>query len=105
LICVIFLLFSEVLMEPLALLNHAINFFAPAAWLACLMPLLGRFLVKNGRSAHTFIKLSAIQLVVCSGALVAGLLVFGHDGKMLTYLATVAVSASAQWALLKGWQG
>ena len=36
--------------------------------------------------------------------LVAGLVVLGRDGKMLTYAALVLACASCQWLLLRGWR-
>ena len=91
-------------MGPLALLNHAINFVAPAAWLALLVPLLSIFVIRKRAVAHTFKAQVAINFVVCLVALVLGLALFGRDGKMLTYLALVLVSATSQWILLKGWR-
>mgnify|MGYP001598766077 CR=1 FL=1 len=89
-------------MGPLALLNHAINFAAPALWLALLLPVLGRFLMKKSRSAHTLPALIAINFIVCTVTLLGGLVLFGQDGKMLTYFSLVAASASCQWFMQKG---
>jgi hypothetical protein len=36
--------------------------------------------------------------------LVIGLLVFGRDGKMLTYLSMVLCCATVQWAMFKAWR-
>ena len=91
-------------MGPLALLNHAINFVAPAAWLALLVPLLSIFVIRKRAVAHNFKAQVAINFVACLVALVLGLALFGRDGKMLTYLALVLVSATSQWILLKGWR-
>lgn len=89
-------------MGPLALLNHAINFAAPALWLALLLPVLGRFLMKKSRPAHTLPALIAINFIVCTVTLLGGLVLFGQDGKMLTYLGLVAASASCQWLMHRG---
>ena len=83
----------------LATINHAINFVAPALWLALLMPILARFIIKNRAPAHTLPGLIALHLIVGTVVLVAGLVVFGRDGKMLTYLALVLAVASNQWFL------
>ena len=91
-------------MGPLALLNHAINFAAPAVWLALLMPLLARLFMKKRPVACTFVMQAAIHFVVGVMVLLIGLALFGRDGKMLTYLALVLVSATSQWVLLKGWR-
>ena len=91
-------------MGTLALLNHAINFLAPAIWLALLLPLLARVLMKKRPLAHTLYAQAAINFVVCSMALTTGLMVFGRDGKMLTYLAMVLFGANCQWWLQRGWK-
>lgn len=88
----------------LALLNHAINFLAPAAWLALLVPVLSRLFMKNRLVAHTFAAQAAIHFAVGVVALLIGLALFGRDGKMLTYLALVVLIATSQWAMLKGWR-
>jgi len=86
-------------MGPLALLNHAINFLAPALWLALLMPLLVRIIMKNSTVAHTLLAQAAINFVGGCGVLIAGLVLFGRDGKMLTYLGLVVMAATTQWWL------
>ncbi len=83
----------------LAAINHAINFLAPALWLAVLMPFLARFILRNRSSAHTLSGLVALNFIVGCIMLLAGLVVFGRDGKMLTYLALVLGVASSQWFL------
>jgi hypothetical protein len=92
-------------MEPVALLNHGLNFVAPALWMALLMPVCCRIVLRNWRSSHVFTSQVAINFIVSAAALIVGLLIFGHDGKMLTYLAMVVLSASTQWFLVKGWRG
>jgi hypothetical protein len=37
-------------------------------------------------------------------ALLAGLVIFGVDGKTLSYAALVLVCASCQWGLSRGWK-
>ncbi len=89
-------------MGILALLNHAINFAAPALWLALLVPLLSRIFMKNRAVAHTLSAQVAIHFGVGLLVLLLGLALFGRDGKMLTYLAVVIAIASIQWVMLKG---
>jgi hypothetical protein len=86
----------------LALLNHVINFVAPALWLALLMPLLSRIFMKNRPVAYAMYRQSAIHFVVGVAALLLGLVLFGRDGKMLTYLAVVLSIATSQWLMFKG---
>lgn len=92
-------------MEPLALFNHLVNFVAPALWLALLLPFFGSFLVKKRPLALAYQAQAAIHFVVLVLALLIGLLLFGRDGKMLTYLALVLLGTTSQWVMLKGWQG
>ena len=86
-------------MGLLALLNHAINFMAPALWLALLMPLLSRILIRKRPVALTLLAQVAVLFVAGCGLLTAGLVLFGRDGKMLTYLAMVLGIATTQWWL------
>jgi hypothetical protein len=37
--------------------------------------------------------------------LLAGLVIFEHDGKMATYAAMVLACASSQWIAAKAWRG
>ena len=89
-------------MGLLALLNQAVNFAAPAFWLALLLPWLDRFLTGKRASALSrpaqFVRIFAAGLVV----LALGLVLWGQDGKMLTYLALVATAATGQWFMRKG---
>jgi len=89
-------------MGALALLNHAINFLAPALWLALLVPLLARVFMKKRPVALTLSAQIAINFVIGCGVLIAGLLLFGRDGKMLTYLGLVVMAATTQWWLQRG---
>lgn len=85
-----------------ALLNHAINFVAPALWLALLMPLLSRYFMKKRPLALTYTRQVAIHFAVGVAALLIGLALFGRDGKMLTYLAVVLLIATSQWVMQHG---
>ena len=86
-------------MGILAAVNHAINFFAPVIWLALLLPLCARFFLKKKAAVRTITSQVALHLIVGGVVLLVGMLVFGRDGKMLTYLALVLVAASTQWWL------
>lgn len=90
------------------LTNHLLNFMAPAALLAVLLVLLSRlffgFLKPKRPVVHAWWAQAAIVFVANMAVLTAGLLIFGHDGKMLTYAALVLGAAVCQWVLLRGWQ-
>ncbi|MGH6625622.1 MAG: hypothetical protein ACRECD_03590, partial [Burkholderiaceae bacterium] len=46
----------------------------------------------------------AINFVAGCAVLLAGLWWLGRDGKMSTYAVLVAVCATSQWLLLRGWK-
>lgn len=91
-------------MGPLDLLNHLINFMAPAAWLALGVPLLARLFIKNRAAAPVWYAQAAINFAVSLLVLVVGLLLFGRDAKMLTYTTMALLCATSQWFMLRGWR-
>lgn len=92
-------------MDLLTLLNHVINFAAPAAWLALLLPWLARFMVRKGGARLFLRKQAAFIFIAGLLVLLLGLALLGQDGKMMTYLALVITVATSQWLMLKGWRG
>jgi hypothetical protein len=86
-------------MSVLAMVNHGLNFLAPALWLALLFPLLTRIIYRKRAVALSIKRQIALFFVVGALVLLIGLVVFGRDGKMLTYLALVLACATGQWAL------
>jgi len=95
-------------MTAYLLTNHLLNFMAPAAFVAVLLVLLPRLFPGFFKSKKPLTQAVWVQLAIVFAAgmtvLVAGLLIFGHDGKMLTYAALVLVAALCQWVLLRGWK-
>lgn len=91
-------------MGVFGLVNHLLNFVVPALALALLMPLCLRWL-PIGRAARAGLSLQMLVLALVNvTVLVAGLLVFGRDGKMLTYLGMAVAGATAQWLLVGAWR-
>ena len=90
-------------MGPFDLLNHLLNFLAPALWLALLVTLVARVFMKKVPSAPAMYVQLAINFVVCAGVLVLGLWFFGRDGKMTTYASMALLCATSQWVMLSGW--
>ncbi len=84
-------------MGPLDLLNHLLNFVAPALALGAGLAYLAPVFIKNKAAARTRAAQFAINIVVGALALLAGLVFFGRDGKMLSYAALVLATASSQW--------
>lgn len=91
-------------MGPFDLLNHLLNFMAPAAWVAMAITVLARFFIPKRPAARSQSAQVAINFAVCLAALVLGLLVFGRDGKMATYAAMVLLGATSQWVMGRGWR-
>lgn len=89
-------------MGPLDLLNHVVNFAAPAFWLALLLPWLAPLL--TGKRASAYSRPAQFGVIFAAGLVVLalGLVLLGQDGKMLTYLALVATAATGQWFMRKG---
>jgi len=92
-------------MGPLDILNHLLNFSAPAAALALAVVLCGRFFGAKGAAAGQRWRQFAIVFAVGLAVLAGGLVLWGRDGKMLTYAALVVATATCQWVLVRGWKG
>ena len=95
-------------MTAYLLLDHLLNFFAPAAAVALLLVLMSRFfsrfLVSKKPLAQSIFGQTAIIFIVNVLVLAAGLVLLGNDGKMATYAAMVLASAVCQWVLWRGWR-
>ncbi len=87
-----------------AFVNHLLNFVLPALAVGLLVAGLSPMLLRSARSPHGWLKQGAINGAVCALVLVVGLVVFGRDGKMLTYAAMVLACASSQWLAAKAWR-
>jgi hypothetical protein len=86
------------------ILLHLLNFVAPAAALALLLPLLGRLFVRRQAALLPWWAQVLVNFVVGVGALLAALWWLGRDGRMLGYAALVLAVASSQWVLARGWR-
>ena len=93
-------------MTAYLLTDHILNFIAPAAVVALLLVLLSRVFSRFSVSKRSFSQSlwahAATIFIVNVLVLVAGLVFFGNDGKMVTYAAMVLVAAVCQWVLFKG---
>ena len=88
-------------MGPIDFLLHLAGFLAPAAFLALVLPLLARLLL---RTAPGFWKPAIAVFLAGTAALAVGLWWFGRDGKMATYASVVLAAASAQWLASRAWK-
>ena len=91
-------------MGLLDLLNHLLNFIAPALWVALAVTLFALFFIEKQAIAVVFIRSLAINFVVCCLVLLTGLWLFGRDGKMSTYAAMTLFCATSKWVLQRGWR-
>ena len=91
-------------MSFVQLLLHGLNFLAPALFIALFLPAANRWVLRRALPRPGLWVQVAILFVVGLAALLAGLVLFGVDGKMLTYLALVLCCASAQWVMGRGWK-
>lgn len=91
-------------MDLLALINHLLNFVAPAAFLALVLVLAGRFLGGGRAGVPRWWAQWVLTFAAGVGVSVLGLLVFGRDGAMATYTALVVVCGTVQWLAMRGWR-
>jgi hypothetical protein len=86
---------------PWDALVHLANFVMPALGVGLIAALLGKLLWRGQLRGVPLLKLAGWASVAGVAALVAGLVVFGRDGKMATYGAMVLACALA--LLVAGW--
>ena len=91
-------------MGPLDIINHLLNFVAPAAAVALVLVLGGGLIGSRSPLALAWWLRLGIVFAVGVAVLAAGLVVWGRDGKMLTYALLVLATASCQWVLSRGWR-
>jgi hypothetical protein len=91
-------------MSLFGLLDHLLNFIAPALVVGLLVAAIAPLLMKKARPHHSWLTQSAINSGANVLVLLVGLVIFGRDGKMATYAAMVLVCGSSQWAAAKAWR-
>ena len=79
------------------LILHLANFVLPAMVLGMVLAVLAPVFTRNRTSARVLFAQAAINSVAGVLVLVAGLVLFGNDGKMATYGALVIATGTAQW--------
>ena len=84
-------------MSPLDALWHLLNFVAPALGVALLAASLAKLAWRRELAAVPWRRLALWAAAASVLALIAGLVLFGRDGKMVTYAAVVVASALALW--------
>jgi hypothetical protein len=87
-------------MGPLDALWHLGNFFLPALALGALAAAAAKLLWRRELAAVAWRRLAAPASLACAAVVLAGLVVFGRDGRMATYAAMVVACALTLW-----WRG
>ncbi len=86
------------------LIDHLLNFVAPAFGVAVLLAVMARLLIKKRPVTPSLWVQAAINFFAGVLVLAAGLGYYGHDGMMMTYAALVVVCGTAQWWLSGAWR-
>ena len=90
-------------MGPLDFAIHLMGFAAPAFFLAMLLPVASRLVLRRPAAVGWAVQ-SGLVFAAGLAVLGAGLWYFGRDGKMLTYAALVLAAATVQWFAARGWR-
>jgi hypothetical protein len=83
-------------MGPFDLLNHLLNFVAPALFVGTSLALLAPVFIRNRPATLSLSAQAAINSGAGAIALAAGLWFFGRDGKMASYGAMLLACALSQ---------
>lgn len=89
--------------SPLEFARHLLSFLAPAVAVAVLVALSARVVLPRATRPSWWLSVG-VNTVAGVAVLVAGLWIFGRDGKMATYGALVLAVATAQWLSGRGWR-
>lgn len=79
---------------------HLLNLFAPAALTGLIAAAAAKALWHRTLAAVAWHRLALWAAAACSAVTLAGLVLFGQDGRMATYGAMVVACAAALW-----WRG
>jgi undecaprenyl pyrophosphate phosphatase UppP len=85
---------------PLDALNHLLNLLLVPLALGAVAAALAKLLWRRELAAVAWRRLALPACAACALVVVAGLIVFGRDGKMATYAAMVVACAITLW-----WRG
>jgi hypothetical protein len=83
-----------------AVLNHLFNLVLPALAMALILPSLARLLWWRAWAGVSWWAVVKRVALVGVAVLLAGLLLLGRDGAMLTYAALVVSSAMVVWMMV-----
>lgn len=81
------------------LVNHLLNFVAPAVAVGLVLALFAPWLGLRYSPRWSWLRQAGINTAIGVLVLIGGLVLFGRDGKMVTYAAMVMACATSQWLL------
>ncbi len=84
-------------MGPLDIINHLLNFVAPALWVGLVLAVATPAFMPKRPAAPRIPAQSAMNSIAGVLALVIGLWFFGRDGKMASYAAMLLACCLSQW--------
>ncbi len=84
-------------MGPLDAVWHLLNFFAPALGVGLITVGLARLIWRRELRAAGFWRLAAWTITGCTIGLLAGLVLFGRDGRMAGYALLITGGSLALW--------
>lgn len=85
-------------------LNHFINFVLPAIAMGVMVPLFSHLFWRKIPVNKPLKTQMLITSLVGVAVLIAGLVIFSTDGKMMTYFGLVLAAALCQWWFQGGWR-
>ena len=86
------------------LLDQLLNFLAPALVVGFVLALAARLLGVYGDRRYSWLWHGCLNALAGTCVLMGGLLYFGHDGKMVSYVALVLVVATTQFVSARSWR-
>jgi hypothetical protein len=78
---------------------HLLNFFAPAVGVGLISAASAKLLWRRELKGVRWARLAMWASAGCATVLVAGLVAFGHDGKMATYAMMSGTCGLTLWAV------
>jgi len=90
-------------MDIITLTLYVADFFAPAIAMGLAVSFVNLNASKGRSELGKWTRFFVNTLVGCF-VLMAGLVLFGEDGKMSTYAALVLCVGASQWVLTRGWR-
>ena len=84
-------------MNPVDAFWHIVNFFAPAVVVGFLAASATKLLWRHELGAVRWFSLGAWASAAMGLVAILGLVIFEHDGKIVTYAAMIAACAAALW--------